>query len=84
MKRGGCKAEKRGKITTSAMAANFRRRVTHERNGGALHFLKYISPFPKSSGTNECNVVFLGVNFLDKKDEISRARIHQLRQRAEV
>ncbi|XP_073236654.1 sterol O-acyltransferase 1-like [Porites lutea] len=39
------------------MAANLRRRVTHERNGG--------------------------VNFLDKKDEISRARIHQLRQRAE-
>ncbi|CAH3170013.1 unnamed protein product [Porites lobata] len=39
------------------MAANLRRRVTHETNGG--------------------------VNFLDKKDEISRARIHQLRQRAE-
>ena len=78
------KRKKRDKITTSAMAANLRRRVTHERNGGALDFPKYISPFPKILGTNECNVVFLGVNFLDKKDEISRARIHQLRQRAEV
>ena len=84
MKRGGCKAEKEPQITTSAMAANLRRRVTHETNGGALDFPKYISPFPKSVGTNECNIVFVGVNFLDKKDEISRARIHQLRQRAEV
>lgn len=76
-----------GKRDTDYNISNGRKfkETSHSRDKWRCFGLSQIYfPFPKSVGTNECNVVSLGVNFLDKKDEISRARIHQLRQRAEV
>jgi len=61
-----------------------RRQHTHERNGGNALVNGMIRTLTRFGIDLMDLLFFVGVNFFDKKDEVGRARVEEVRRRAEV